>query len=229
MNANGSWNVELLRDFFVTADVNEILKIRASPRMAGDVIAWGPGRHGSFSVKSAYELAFDEDHRGTMSSSSASPSGRRACWDFIWKCDAPPSVKHFAWRLAIDALPTWQKKHRIGLETTSICPVCGTEEEDNFHPFVRCQLGRDLFVAMSKVWRLPDITSILNNGKEWLLHVLNPLTELERTMVLMIFWRSWFVRNELTHAKPAPPMEVSTRFLQKLLCIIDGYKAKPTS
>ena len=83
LNANGSWNVELLRDFFVTVDVIEILKIRASPRMAGDVIAWGPRQHGSFSVKSAYELAFDEDHRGTMSSSSASPSGRRACWDFI--------------------------------------------------------------------------------------------------------------------------------------------------
>lgn len=229
LNTNGSWNVELLREHFVAADVHEIMKIRASLRLEEDVIAWGPGRHGIFTVKSAYMLAFDEAFRSTAASSSSSPSGRRSCWDFIWKCDAPPTVKNLAWRLTTDALPTWQRKHRIGLETSSVCPVCGVEEEDNYHPFVRCQFGRDLFLSMAKVWKLPDITSMLNNGKEWLLHVLSPLTELERTMILMIFWRSWHVRNELVHAKPAPPMEASIRFLRSYLESLIGIKQNPQS
>ena len=59
LNGNGSWNLEVLQRFFVPADVEEILKIRASPRLGDDVIAWGPEKHGRFTVKSAYNLAFE--------------------------------------------------------------------------------------------------------------------------------------------------------------------------
>ena len=45
LNTNGSWKVELLQQYFLPADVIEILKIRASPRLDEDVIAWAPGRH----------------------------------------------------------------------------------------------------------------------------------------------------------------------------------------
>lgn len=137
---------------------------------------------------------------------------------------APPTVRTFAWRLATDSLPTWQRKHRICLETVSICPVCGVEEEDNYHPFIRCQLARDLYLAMAKVWQLPDLHTILNNGKEWLLHVLSPLNEVGRLMVLLIFWRSWFVRNELVHNKPALSMEASIRFFRSYLDSLVGIK-----
>ena len=51
------------------------------------------------------------------------------------------------------------------------------EEEDNFHPFVRCQYGRDLYLAMAEIWILPFLDSLLPVGKEWLLHVLAPLNE----------------------------------------------------
>lgn len=162
------------------------MKIRASPWMEADVIAWGPDKSGIFTVKTAYILAFEEAYRGTAFSSSTSPTGSRTCWNFIWKSGASPTIKNFAWRLATNALPTWQRKHMIGLEVLSVCRVCVVEEEDNFHPFVRCQFGCDLFLAMARVWTLPDIDSMINNGKEWLLHVLAPLNDVGRTMVLMI-------------------------------------------
>lgn len=206
-----------LAQYFVPADVEEIIKIRASPRLEEDVIAWGAGKLGMFTVKSAYQLAFDEMHRNSVASSSTLTNGGRSCWNFIWQCGAPPTVKNFAWRLATDALPTWKNKHKIGLELSSRCPVCGMEEEDNFHPFLRCQFGRDLYLAMAKIWRLPNPDSVCRNGKEWLLIALAPLSELERCMMLMTFWRCWHVRNELIHSKPAPPMESSVRFLQSYL------------
>ena len=124
-------------------------------------------------MKRAYQLAFDEPHRSNAASSSSSPSEARSCWKFIWNCGAPPTVSNFAWRVVTDGLPTWKNKHKIGLETTSICPVCGLDTEDNFHLFLRCQLGRDLYMEMAKVWRLPHLQSIVNCGKEWLLQVLS--------------------------------------------------------
>ncbi|VAI62675.1 unnamed protein product [Triticum turgidum subsp. durum] len=66
---------------------------------------------------------------------------------------------------------------------------------------------------MSEVWSLPDLAAIRNTGKEWLLHVLDPLPEIERCMLLMTLWRIWHIRNEVLHHKPAPPMEASRRYL----------------
>ena len=44
------------------ADVEEIRKIQASPRSQEDVLVWAPGKLGMFTVKSAYNLAFDESN-----------------------------------------------------------------------------------------------------------------------------------------------------------------------
>ena len=138
LNDDGSWKVELLSRYFVAADVEEIMKIRASPRLDDDFLAWAPEKHGVFTVRSAYRLAFDELHQGPVASSSSAPTGGRECWKFIWNCGATPTIANFVWRVATDSLPTWKNKCRIGLETTSTCPVCGAAAEDNFHPFVKC-------------------------------------------------------------------------------------------
>ena len=98
----------------------EILKIRASPRQGDDVLAWGPGKLGTFSVKSAYDMAFEESCRATAQASSYASNGRRACWKLIWGTNVPPTVKNFAWRVAVDSLPTWQNKNKCGLEVTTL-------------------------------------------------------------------------------------------------------------
>ena len=101
------------------------------------------------------------------------------------------------------------------------------EEEDNYQPFARCQFGRDLYLAMAKVWANPELDALVNNGKEWPLHALEPLNEVGRMMVMMIFWRTWFVRNEVVHCKPAPPMEASVRFLRSYVDSLIGIKLNP--
>lgn len=67
---------------------------------------------------------------------------------------------------------------------------------------------------MAKVWCIPEITSMCNTGPEWLLHSMADLNDGDRLRLLMLLWRCWHVRNEITHHKPAPPVEASKRFLQ---------------
>ena len=135
-------------------------------------------------------MAFQEAHKDSAVACSSSPDENRKCWQFIWSCNVPPTVRNFAWRLSIDSLPTWKTKHKIGLESSSGCPVCGMEVEGNFHPFVRCQFGRDLYLSMADVWNLPALSSFQYSGKEWLLRALGELSDIQRCNVLLIFWRS---------------------------------------
>ena len=87
-------------------------------------------------------------------------------------------------------LPTWKNKCKCSLEVTAICSVCGVEEEDNFHPFCRCPLARDLWRCMSSVWLLPKFDKIQNSGREWLLQLIDRGPAETRNMILMTLWRS---------------------------------------
>nr|XP_045089760.1 uncharacterized protein LOC123497417 [Aegilops tauschii subsp. strangulata] len=84
--------MDLLRRYFLPADVDVIISIRTSTRVTEDIIAWAPERNGIFTVRSAYRLAMDERERPSASATSRAPDGRRAIWKIIWGCPAPPKV-----------------------------------------------------------------------------------------------------------------------------------------
>ncbi|KAE8821522.1 hypothetical protein D1007_00299 [Hordeum vulgare] len=174
-------------------------------------------KSGVFSVKSAYEFAFEETYRTTAESSSAALDGRRACWKFIWGRFVPPTVKNFAWHVAVNSLPTWQNKFKRALETTGLFPIYEREHEDTFHALCECPLAVQLWDCMESVWRLPKREDLKNSGTEWLLDVLHPLSVIEIGMLLMTLWRVWHNQNEVTHYKEPPPMEASKRFLMGYL------------
>ena len=72
---NGAWNMNLLRQHFMQADIEEITKIKTSSRCPGDVLAWAVEPNGVFSVQSAYRLALDEQIRTSMCTTSRAPDG----------------------------------------------------------------------------------------------------------------------------------------------------------
>ncbi|XBH67571.1 hypothetical protein VPH35_095933 [Triticum aestivum] len=86
-----------------------------------------------------------------------------------------------------------------------------------------CPLAQRLWRAMEELWSMPKLEDVQNTGPEWLLQLLLQCKPEERLQVLMTLWRSWHVHNELTHNKPAPPIDASTRFLNSyintLMCI----------
>ena len=149
-----------------------------------------------------------------QSSSSNSPDGERRAWSAIWSCNAPPKTRIFAWRAANNSLPTWDLKHARKLEVVDLCPVCGIEKEDMFHALCRCPNARNLWLAMADIWPIPDLKDMMNTGPEWLLHALCKLPDEQRLHLVMLLWKIWYVRNEVVHDKPAPPVQVSVRFLR---------------
>ena len=179
--------MELLRQYFMPVDVLEIVKIKANI-VVDDTLAWGPDKFGRFSVKSAYDLGFQEAHLDEVTGSSTIPEGRRACWSLIWKSKPPPTVKNFAWRACIDSLTTWPNMLKRTLVTTDLCPICQRELESTFHALCRCPLSVGLWEAMAEVWPLPQLSKIVHTGVEWMLNLLAGLDSTQITMVMLIFW-----------------------------------------
>jgi hypothetical protein len=44
---------------------------------------------------------------------------------------------------------------RRGMAATRTCPICGLEDEDSFHVFMRCPHALHLWRAMEEVWPMP--------------------------------------------------------------------------
>ncbi|KAE8792158.1 hypothetical protein D1007_33313 [Hordeum vulgare] len=53
-----------------------------------------------------------------------------------------------------------------------------------------------------------------DDGKEWLFTLLDEAPVSVRSRIIMVLWRSWYVRNEILHGKTPPPQDVSSAFLQ---------------
>jgi hypothetical protein len=72
------WNTPLIRELFFDHDAQEILAIEIPPGSQGDRIAWQPKKNGVFSVRSAYRLAMELEHRNRdLMGSSSAPNGNR--------------------------------------------------------------------------------------------------------------------------------------------------------
>ena len=165
LDDRGAWRTDHLHRFFHPADIDIISKIRMSPRLAKDILAWAPETNGIFTVRSAYQFAMDERERPLATAMSRAPDGRRAIWKTIWGCPAPPKVRVFAWRIVTNSLATWANKFSRHLELSDICPICGVEREDGFHAMCRCPLAKELWHAMALDWVIPRVESIRNTGQ----------------------------------------------------------------
>ena len=151
------WDRDRLIAYFNPADIEESLRIKLPSRRCDDFIAWQKEKNGIFSVRSAYNLALQLRHVGTISSTSIGyVEGERKLWQNVWSGHIPPKVKIFSWKLSHDVLPTSKNKHRRRLEDDNICNICGNGIEDSFHAVILCPQARALRQAMREHWALPD-------------------------------------------------------------------------
>ena len=103
--------MERLQQHFWDVDVQQILRIRTSPRGREDFIAWFPEKSGQFTVKSAYKLATREhDDSFAGGASSMCPEGDRSIWNYVWRAKVPLKMRITAWKAESGARSTDQNK-----------------------------------------------------------------------------------------------------------------------
>ena len=93
------------------------------------------------------------------------------------------------------------------------CPLCRVSDEHSYHALVACSHARSVWEGMRRVWSLPHDKLLVNCGQEWLLNLLLNCNETQRDRVLMLIWRIYQLRNDLTHDKEVPPVDITVDFL----------------
>lgn len=228
LNPDDTCNRTLLQQYFYPPDIECILQIKTSSRLEADFLAWYPGKHGQFSVRSAYYLGLDEKMLAQDDgASSTRPDGRRLVWDLVWKNGAPAKVCIFAWKAAQEALATQaaQKHQHLILDDT--CTLCGQSKEDVPHALICCPHAVALWQAMRENSELPTPDDLRDAEPEWVFRLLEELPHVQRLASLMIMWRIWYAWNEITHNKPPVQIEGSRRFLSSYITSLLAIEQHP--
>ncbi|CAO2192714.1 unnamed protein product [Urochloa humidicola] len=211
------WKQELILDYFKHFDVQHILDIRLPTRPREDCISWHFEKSGVFSVRSAYRLARDlqEVDRGNHLSTSANQE-QRSVWNQFWKMPIPHKILVFGWRVMNNGLATQRNKRSRSIVPNSCCEICGMEDETVAHALVQCQHAKLLRQAVRTHWpSLPDELQCTRLQPENLLATLNGLDVDAGAKLLLLLWRTWQVRNNITHESEKFSIVGSVNFLLK--------------
>lgn len=100
------------------------------------------------------------------------------------------------------------------MEVLTTCKICGGNREDAFHAVMQCPHALNLREAMNYRWCLPVEKNLQFSGPDWLLRVIDEADPESAGKLLLIFWRAWFIRNELTHANRKLSITGSISFLE---------------
>jgi len=134
---NVTWRESLVRDIFLPYDAECILSIPLCGSWPADNLIWHYSTHGLFSVRSAYHMLVEDCH---ASLASTSTNGLNI-WKVLWKCDVPPRIRLFGWRVCAGILPTSANIARRVLGSSMSCSVCGHAEESDVHAIFECPLA----------------------------------------------------------------------------------------
>ena len=100
------WKGDVVKSLFFPFEARTILNIPLNHNLPEDQIIWVGNKKGEFSEKSAYYIAVGV--LDTMEEGE-SPSGdpRSLLRKKLWHLNIPPKVRIFAWKMCMNALPTF--------------------------------------------------------------------------------------------------------------------------
>nr|GEZ35200.1 RNA-directed DNA polymerase, eukaryota [Tanacetum cinerariifolium] len=128
-----------------------------------------------------------------------------------WVKNIPIKVNIFAWRLALDRLPTRANLAQRNVVTESqSCPLCDAILEDTSYLFFNCSLPRDATRLLCRWWNLGVQT--FSSYAEWLVwfnsvRLASNLKVILEGVFYVTWWSLWNFRNQFLFASKKPRKE----------------------
>ena len=113
---------------FLLQKAENFLSISLSIWLPSDRLIWSKTPSSKFTTKSAYRLLACNASANNPSNSNLSP--QNSFWRGLWKLRVLNKVKHFAWRVCNEALPTMVNLARQQVGTIDQCNSCNSRPED---------------------------------------------------------------------------------------------------
>ncbi|KAK2656774.1 hypothetical protein Ddye_009826 [Dipteronia dyeriana] len=189
---SGAWNVPLIRQLFLEVDAFAILSIPTFATQAVDTLCWHYTADGNYSVKNGYKLGNELEYLNKASSSGLGLL--ESWWKTLWHLKIPTKVKVFIWRACRHWIPTRQCLAARHIPVEGVCPIYLRDSKTVLHALWGCKrlkTVREACVFMEK-------TSFANglHFLDFILGFFKCLSKRELSLLCIVFWRIWFVRNQ---------------------------------
>jgi hypothetical protein len=181
--------------------IRRVPQVRARRRKAFDRNWWNPSH--------AYRPGFDPRFSRLSEAGAKGPLIKKG----IWAAQVPPKVRIFAWRLSQEGLATQCNRHHRKLTHHATYQLCGAGDENRYHVVVQCPKARALRQELRGSWPLPDEEQFQCRGPDWLIQLLNSVSKEVGAHNLLMFWRAWYLRNDVVHGKGTTSIVVLAIFL----------------
>ena len=128
---------------------------------------------------------------------NSSGDSRSPLWKKLWHLKIPPKVHIFAWKMCMNALPTFVNLQRRGVKLCDFCLACGKELESTLHVFVKCEVA-------TRVWRcwVDSPVNLLNVNMDIIditMQIFESGTSRDLEVFFGVTWAIWYNKNKIVH------------------------------
>jgi hypothetical protein len=189
----GTWNEENVHAFFDPFTAAQILQTPIARRVGVDFVTWPFTRHGSYSVRSSYNLARSAKFIHSRSKSgfgiSSTWMDREKEWKEVWKIKAPGKMLIHLWRFAHDCLPSGAQLCKRKIPASGLCIFCDRPEGIE-HAMLTCQFARMVWQEVKQHYPIKLERKGFRSPMQWLFDFLARSSELQASVLAVGFCTS---------------------------------------
>lgn len=191
--------MDKLQHLFPENEVKRILHLHVGNAPDRDI--WVCSSHGSYTVKSGYEVASKMKETLVAQYRSVQP-GVLELKRNIWKVPTIPKIRNFLWRAASGALAVAERLNTRGMNLDSRCNLCSNEVQSIDHVLFKCRTAQEAWMAAG-FQPLPNFCSL--SHVELLSSYLRlmpseSIPETKRRSISWIIWVIWKNWNMILYA-----------------------------
>jgi hypothetical protein len=171
-----------------------------------DFVAWNPAKHGTFSMRSAYQVEWEFQYRQKIQPTSSS-SNQVDVWDSVWNLKCPAKIKIFIWRALHSAIPCRAILAAKHIKVKSHCPPCNKGVDNIIHLLFQCEKAEEVWKMMG-VYDVIKKACKVNRSEEVVLEQLLSLQDSDvhilglpnlRETIAATAWYLWYEQRQLIH------------------------------